>query len=190
MADEVTSEERGTLLLVRLERPERRNALTRAMLERLGEIFASVASRTDLRAVILSAAGRRALHGRDDGRAAQLDSVADLLPAPRLVERRPLVHAFEFAYVRAGAEVGPGAAEDDGAQVSARGDPGEDFAEPFEHRARQGVPLRGAFEAHEEERAALFDQNRAVGAARFTFSSVLRQGVTFCCQRLAGTSKS
>ena len=65
MNAEVTSEERGALLFVRLERPAKRNALTRAMLERLDEIFAGVESRRDLRAVILSGGGADFCAGTD-----------------------------------------------------------------------------------------------------------------------------
>jgi len=61
----VVTEERGALLLVRLARPAKRNALTRAMLERLGEIFAGVEARRDLRAVILSGAGKDFCAGTD-----------------------------------------------------------------------------------------------------------------------------
>jgi enoyl-CoA hydratase len=61
----VATEERGALLFVRLERPEKRNALTRAMLERLDEVFAGVAARRDLRAVILSGAGKDFCAGTD-----------------------------------------------------------------------------------------------------------------------------
>jgi enoyl-CoA hydratase len=61
----VAAEERGALLFVRLERPERRNALTRAMLERLDEVFAGVEARHDLRAVILSGAGPDFCAGTD-----------------------------------------------------------------------------------------------------------------------------
>jgi 2-(1,2-epoxy-1,2-dihydrophenyl)acetyl-CoA isomerase len=60
----VVAEERGAFLRVRLERPAKRNALTRAMLERLGEIFAGVSARRDLRAVILSGAGTAAANWR------------------------------------------------------------------------------------------------------------------------------
>ena len=67
MNAEVTSEERGTFLFVRLERPAKRNALTRAMLERLDEIFAGVEARGDLRAVILSGAGSDFCAGTDVG---------------------------------------------------------------------------------------------------------------------------
>ena len=64
-AGAVVAEERGALLLVRLERPAKRNALTRAMLERLGEIFAGVSARRDLRAVVLSGAGADFCAGTD-----------------------------------------------------------------------------------------------------------------------------
>lgn len=65
MSVEVKVEERGAILFVRLERPAKRNALTSAMLERLGEIFAGVAARRDLRAVILSGAGADFCAGTD-----------------------------------------------------------------------------------------------------------------------------
>lgn len=61
----VATEERGPLLFVRLERPAKRNALTRAMLERLDEIFAGVEARRDLRAVIVSGAGPDFCAGTD-----------------------------------------------------------------------------------------------------------------------------
>jgi enoyl-CoA hydratase len=53
-------EKRGALLFVRLDRPAKRNALNRAMLERLREIFSGARERSDLRAVILTGAGREA----------------------------------------------------------------------------------------------------------------------------------
>lgn len=62
---EVFEEERGAILFVRLERPTKRNALTRAMLERLDEVFAGVAARRNLRAVILSGAGTDFCAGTD-----------------------------------------------------------------------------------------------------------------------------
>ena len=61
----VFTERRGALLLVRLERPAKRNALTRAMLERLDEIFAGVEVRRDLGAVILGGAGPDFCAGTD-----------------------------------------------------------------------------------------------------------------------------
>jgi enoyl-CoA hydratase len=67
-------EERGTLALVRLDRPRKRNALTRSMLERLAEVFTHTGQRRDLRAVILTGAGREAFSaGTDIGELQALD---------------------------------------------------------------------------------------------------------------------
>ena len=79
----VSTEERGALLFVRLERPAKRNALTRAMLERLGEIFAAVAARRDLRAVILSGAGTDFCAGTDIRELEGMDERAALDKARR-----------------------------------------------------------------------------------------------------------
>jgi enoyl-CoA hydratase len=57
----------GGLARVTLNRPEKRNALTREMLARLSEIFKAVASRRDLRAVILCAEGEVFSAGTDIG---------------------------------------------------------------------------------------------------------------------------
>jgi enoyl-CoA hydratase len=70
---ELTYEERDAIAYVRLERAEKRNALTRAMLERLAEIFARIAARRDLRAVILSGAGADFCAGTDIVELAELD---------------------------------------------------------------------------------------------------------------------
>jgi enoyl-CoA hydratase len=56
----------GGLVCVRLNRPAKRNALTRAMLERLAEIFRAFAARTDLRAVVLTGAGSAAFSAGTD----------------------------------------------------------------------------------------------------------------------------
>ncbi|HEV3468045.1 MAG TPA: enoyl-CoA hydratase-related protein [Pyrinomonadaceae bacterium] len=61
----VSYEEREGVGYVVLQRPEKRNALTGEMLERLAEIFAGVAARGDLRAVILSGAGKDFCAGTD-----------------------------------------------------------------------------------------------------------------------------
>jgi enoyl-CoA hydratase len=79
----VVVEERGALLFVRLERAAKRNALTRAMLERLGEIFAAVAARRDLRAVILSGAGTDFCAGTDIRELEGTDERAALRKAER-----------------------------------------------------------------------------------------------------------
>jgi enoyl-CoA hydratase len=79
----VVTEHRGVLLFVRLERPAKRNALTRAMLERLGEIFAAVNARRDLRAVILSGAGSDFCAGTDIRELEGMDESAALVKARR-----------------------------------------------------------------------------------------------------------
>ncbi|MGH9942359.1 MAG: enoyl-CoA hydratase/isomerase family protein [Pyrinomonadaceae bacterium] len=53
----VVEEEGASVLLVRLNRPAKRNALTRGMSERLRETFASLRGRGDVRVVILTGAG-------------------------------------------------------------------------------------------------------------------------------------
>jgi enoyl-CoA hydratase len=80
---EVVTEERGALLFVRLERPSKRNALTRAMLERLGEIFAGIAARRDLRAVVLGGAGADFCAGTDVGELVGMDEAGALDKATR-----------------------------------------------------------------------------------------------------------
>jgi enoyl-CoA hydratase len=65
LSAEIKVEERGAVAYVRLARPLKRNALTGSMLERLGEIFAGVAARRDLRAVIFSGEGQDFCAGTD-----------------------------------------------------------------------------------------------------------------------------
>jgi enoyl-CoA hydratase len=79
----VVAQERGALLFVRLERPAKRNALTCAMIERLGEIFAGVPARRDLRAVILSGAGTDFCAGTDIRELEALDEAGALSKAAR-----------------------------------------------------------------------------------------------------------
>jgi enoyl-CoA hydratase len=79
----VSAAEGGALLFVRLERPAKRNALTRAMLERLGEIFAGVEARRDLRAVIVSGAGADFCAGSDISELEAMDEAAALERAAR-----------------------------------------------------------------------------------------------------------
>lgn len=70
----IVFEDRGALALVRLNRPDKRNAVTGAMLERLAEIFRSFETRRDLRAVILTGTGREAFSaGTDIGELTILD---------------------------------------------------------------------------------------------------------------------
>ncbi|HEV2765464.1 MAG TPA: enoyl-CoA hydratase/isomerase family protein, partial [Pyrinomonadaceae bacterium] len=69
----ITLEDRGRVAVVRLNRPEKRNALTRAMLERLAELFQSFGARPELRAVILHGAGAEAFCAGTD--IAELDAL-------------------------------------------------------------------------------------------------------------------
>ncbi len=62
---EILFDESDAIAYVRLMRPEKRNALTRAMLERLSEIFVEIDGRTDLRAVVLSGEGKDFCAGSD-----------------------------------------------------------------------------------------------------------------------------
>lgn len=68
-------EEHGELALVRLNRAQKRNALSGEMLERLAEIFVSLSKRRDqLRAVVLSGEGRAFCAGTDIEELAVLDT--------------------------------------------------------------------------------------------------------------------
>jgi enoyl-CoA hydratase len=71
----INVEDRGWLLVVTLDRAEKRNALTRAMLERLRELFSSLRERSELRAVILTGAGPEAFcAGTDIEELSRLDA--------------------------------------------------------------------------------------------------------------------
>jgi enoyl-CoA hydratase len=93
LADEVTSDARGALLFVRLERASKRNALTRAMLERLGEIFAGVEARRDLRAVILSGAGPDFCAGTD---IAELEALDEASASEKAARGQEVCDRIEF----------------------------------------------------------------------------------------------
>ena len=87
-APDILVEERGEgaagLVYIRLNRPAKLNALTRAMLERLAEIFAGFNERTDLSAVILTGAGRAAFSaGTDIAELQGLDAAGALATARR-----------------------------------------------------------------------------------------------------------
>ena len=65
---------REHIALIRLNRPDKMNALTRALLDELGEAFARVERERDVRAVILAGAGGRAFcAGTDIDELASLD---------------------------------------------------------------------------------------------------------------------
>src|SRR5215213_4795967 len=80
----ISVEQRETVTVVRLERPEKLNALTREMLSRLGETFERLGRDESVRAVILTGAGERAFSAGTD--IAEL-SVLDVLEARRASER-------------------------------------------------------------------------------------------------------
>ena len=69
----IVYEEHGRIAVVRLDRPEKRNALTRRMLDRLAGFFDDIKPRDDLRAVILTHAGAAFCAGTDIGELAALD---------------------------------------------------------------------------------------------------------------------
>jgi enoyl-CoA hydratase len=81
--EHVRVEERGRVVFVTLDRPARRNALTRAMLERLTELFTSFGGRSELRAAVLTGAGAAFCAGTDISDLADLDEAAALETARR-----------------------------------------------------------------------------------------------------------
>jgi enoyl-CoA hydratase len=83
MAD-ILYAERGPYALVTLNRPAKRNALTRAMLTELAELFARLSERRDLRAVVLTGAGTEAFSaGTDIAELAALDEAGARVAAER-----------------------------------------------------------------------------------------------------------
>src|SRR5258708_22407438 len=60
MADEILVEHRDATTWVTLNRPDVRNALSRAVNERLAEIASELADRDDTRAIVLTGAGDKA----------------------------------------------------------------------------------------------------------------------------------
>jgi len=81
--EHIKVEERGAVTLVTLDRHARRNALTRAMLERLTELFSSFGARADLRAVVLTGAGEAFCAGTDINDLVALDEAGALETARR-----------------------------------------------------------------------------------------------------------
>jgi enoyl-CoA hydratase len=98
---------------VRLARPEKRNALTGAMLERVGEIFAGLAARRDLRAVILGGEGRDFCAGTDISELAELgaaDAHSLVVRGQEVCERiemcgTPVIAAIQGAAAGGGCEL-------------------------------------------------------------------------------------
>jgi len=67
-------EQQEQVAIVRLNRPEKRNALSREMIESLAEMFVSVEKHPDLRAIILTGAGDAFCAGTDIGELTGLDN--------------------------------------------------------------------------------------------------------------------
>jgi enoyl-CoA hydratase len=67
-------ERREQVAIIRLNRPEKRNALSREMMAALADIFTGVAKQLDLRAIILTGAGDSFCAGTDIGELTELDN--------------------------------------------------------------------------------------------------------------------
>ena len=81
---ELTIKERSPFAFVTLNRPEKRNALTRTMLAELIEVFHDFGARHDLRAIILMGAGTEAFSaGTDIAELAPLDEAEARAAAER-----------------------------------------------------------------------------------------------------------
>lgn len=80
----IISERSGSVEIIRLNRVEKRNALSREMIASLADIFTDLAKRPDLRAIILTGAGDSFCAGTDLGELTALDSAQ----AREVAERR------------------------------------------------------------------------------------------------------
>src|ERR1043166_1414095 len=72
----IISERIGSVEIIRINRPEKRNALSREMLAALAEKFRSINEQTDLRAVILTGAGDAFCAGTDISELPNLDNAS------------------------------------------------------------------------------------------------------------------
>lgn len=80
----VIVERRGSIAVIRLNRPEKLNALSRAMLEDLSEAFKQLKDQSDLRAVILTGSGEAAFcAGTDINELAEIDKNGALAASQR-----------------------------------------------------------------------------------------------------------
>ena len=66
MSDTILVEEEGRVVTVVLNRPEKLNALTKPMWQRLGEVFEELSVRDDVRCIILRGAGTKAFAPGND----------------------------------------------------------------------------------------------------------------------------
>jgi enoyl-CoA hydratase len=90
--------ESGALIVcVRLNRPAKRNALTRAMLERLTEIFRSFTNRAEVRAILLTGTGHEAFSAGTD--IAQLEGLDEAGAREVAVRGQEMCEAIELCGV-------------------------------------------------------------------------------------------
>lgn len=76
MSDELTRERHGSVLVLRLNRPEARNALTSEMLAQLGAAMLAAEADPDTRVVVLTGAGQRAFSAGMDLKSVAAGAVA------------------------------------------------------------------------------------------------------------------
>ena len=65
MSDFLLTERRGAVLILTMNRPERRNAFTRSMLARMQEVLEEAAEDPEVRVVVLTGAGGAFCAGGD-----------------------------------------------------------------------------------------------------------------------------
>lgn len=89
----IAYEERGAIAYVRLNRPEKRNALTRYMVERLSDLFSWLSNQNEVRAVILSGEGKTFCAGTD---IAELESLDEEGARRKAVRGQEMCDAIEL----------------------------------------------------------------------------------------------
>jgi enoyl-CoA hydratase/carnithine racemase len=92
VTDHVTREQSDGVLTLTLNRPEKKNALTRAMYQSLGEAIDAAADDRDVRCILLQAEGDAFTAGNDLGDFAAFNQAASSGPVERLVN--PLLNAL------------------------------------------------------------------------------------------------
>ena len=112
-ADEILAETVDHICTITLNRPEKRNALTVAMLETLHDVLARLAARCDVRVIVVEGTGRAFCSGLDlREMAAQREAgEAQMRPIERMLERleacpQPTVAAMQGDAVAGGCELG------------------------------------------------------------------------------------
>src|SRR6185503_16261632 len=94
----VTEERRQPFVIIRLNRPDRLNALTREMIRTLTDTFKQIEQQPDVRAIILSGAGEKAFCSGTD--IEELAAVTDQEHALELSERgQQLCNQIEMSSV-------------------------------------------------------------------------------------------